>query len=552
VDLADVAPFVAVLLGGTPCSSCAGDTGGGTAPGSPPDGLVDGRDVQSFVDCLLTGDCPTTGVVDCTPGDLSGPGGTPDGVVDLADVAPLVAVLLTGPANADELCRADLGGPAGGPPDGIADGHDIQPLVDCLVHGDCPRRGGPTLIDNTFYLHGSIVDALDPDASATPRLQLQYNRARYYDLRHGRWLQRDPTGYTDGGNLYEAFGGNPGRFADPMGLWIAERLAELLKLKGGITIGDIMALGEEMHADPAKQIGNLTESETELLRLLGGAEYGSAFTEETLNAGLKGEANRRFAGLAEPYRYRAMATLATRRRLLWALAFNAPSFADYVTDTYRLWRDVNPVTFFGERGYEIASGEEGLTGQRVSRVGAAAEAVVYVALGYAAKTLPAAVTGALGGEVPGALSLGPGGPTGASSGSGARIPTRAPVGNRSAEPMSLEGGPGSIGTSEAGGQLCFPWAKSRNAFDLSTAGRTGRQARLRELVDDTNVSSGDRGWIRQELNSIARGKRTYIRVPPGKNLAHRRGYRAKEGFSYEYSDLQDIDLHLLQHKYEGY
>jgi len=31
VDLADVNPFVAVLLGGSPCSPCAGDTGGRTA-----------------------------------------------------------------------------------------------------------------------------------------------------------------------------------------------------------------------------------------------------------------------------------------------------------------------------------------------------------------------------------------------------------------------------------------------------------------------------------------------------------------------------------------
>ena len=34
---------------------------------------------------------------------------------------------------------------------------------------------------------------------------VQYSRARYYAPAHSRWLQRDPTGYTDGGNLYEAF-----------------------------------------------------------------------------------------------------------------------------------------------------------------------------------------------------------------------------------------------------------------------------------------------------------------------------------------------------------
>jgi len=46
---------------------------------------------------------------------------------------------------------------------------------------------------------------------------VQYSRARYYEPKHGRWLQRDPTGYTDGGNLYESFGGNTLRFVDPFG-----------------------------------------------------------------------------------------------------------------------------------------------------------------------------------------------------------------------------------------------------------------------------------------------------------------------------------------------
>ena len=99
-------------------------------------------------------------------------------------------------------------------------------------------------------------------------------------------------------------------------------------------------------------------------------------------------------------------------------------------------------------------------------------------------------------------------------------------------------------------------------------GRSGKQARLRELADDPNVSSADRGWIRQEINQIERGKRKTIRVPgsprkqvingqeyggnSGKVLAHRRGYEARKGFGYEHSDLQDKVLHKLQHKHEGY
>jgi RHS repeat-associated protein len=46
---------------------------------------------------------------------------------------------------------------------------------------------------------------------------LQDFRARKYVPAHGRWLQRDPMGYADGTNLYEAFGSNPTANVDPMG-----------------------------------------------------------------------------------------------------------------------------------------------------------------------------------------------------------------------------------------------------------------------------------------------------------------------------------------------
>lgn len=83
-------------------------------------------------------------------------------------------------------------------------------------------------------------------------------------------------------------------------------------------------------------------------------------------------------------------------------------------------------------------------------------------------------------------------------------------------------------------------------------GRAGKQARLRELADDANVSSADRGWIKQEMNQIERGKRTNIRNPPGKDLAHERGREAAKGYDYSNSNLQDRSLHKTQHKYDDY
>lgn len=82
-------------------------------------------------------------------------------------------------------------------------------------------------------------------------------------------------------------------------------------------------------------------------------------------------------------------------------------------------------------------------------------------------------------------------------------------------------------------------------------GRSGRQAKLKSLVDDVQASSADRGWIKQEMNQIDRGKRSGIRNPPGKQLAHERGREAAKGFSYEYSNLQNTADHRAQHKYDN-
>ncbi|WP_205749439.1 polymorphic toxin type 8 domain-containing protein [Desulfopila sp. IMCC35008] len=43
-------------------------------------------------------------------------------------------------------------------------------------------------------------------------------------------------------------------------------------------------------------------------------------------------------------------------------------------------------------------------------------------------------------------------------------------------------------------------------------------------------------------------------TPPltGKELAHAKGKRAKDGYGYEHSNIQDADLHKIEHKYEGY
>jgi hypothetical protein len=83
-------------------------------------------------------------------------------------------------------------------------------------------------------------------------------------------------------------------------------------------------------------------------------------------------------------------------------------------------------------------------------------------------------------------------------------------------------------------------------------GRSGKQQRLRELAQDPKTSSTDRAWIKQDIKAIEEGKRKSIRNPPGKDLAHERGREAAKGYGYEHSNLQDRDLHRLQHRYDNY
>ncbi len=83
------------------------------------------------------------------------------------------------------------------------------------------------------------------------------------------------------------------------------------------------------------------------------------------------------------------------------------------------------------------------------------------------------------------------------------------------------------------------------------AGRTGRQERLRDIVNDPKAGKADKGWVKQEINQIDRGKRTSIRNPPGKVLAHERGREAAKGYSYKHTNLQNQIDHRNQHRYDN-
>ena len=143
------------------------------------DGDIDGADWVSFQNCFATTDAA------CLLAHDFDVAGASDGAIDLDDWAGF------------EECFS---------------GPDTVPGFACSTG----RLANTPPASDQFGLHGRPVDVL-PDGKV-----LMYVRARFYDPEHARWLQRDPTGYTDGNNLYEAFGANATRFTDPMGLEVME------------------------------------------------------------------------------------------------------------------------------------------------------------------------------------------------------------------------------------------------------------------------------------------------------------------------------------------
>lgn len=80
------------------------------------------------------------------------------------------------------------------------------------------------------------------------------------------------------------------------------------------------------------------------------------------------------------------------------------------------------------------------------------------------------------------------------------------------------------------------------------SGRTGKQARLREMANDDKLASHLRGEIKRDINVINRGTRSTIRVPNGYNMAHSTGHPARLGYSYKFSNLDTIAGHRLHHR----
>jgi RHS repeat-associated protein len=82
-------------------------------------------------------------------------------------------------------------------------------------------------IDNTLFFTGSKYDF---------KINLQYNRYRYYSPDLGRFITRDPIGYSSGLNLYEYVWSNPVIYLDPYGLVVQQIIFNAIM---GVIAGDM-------------------------------------------------------------------------------------------------------------------------------------------------------------------------------------------------------------------------------------------------------------------------------------------------------------------------
>ncbi|MEM6328828.1 MAG: RHS repeat-associated core domain-containing protein [Planctomycetota bacterium] len=87
--------------------------------------------------------------------------------------------------------------------------------------------GAPTILDADYALDSTADDGLSDIGNehlftgrrTDPETGLQLNRYRYYHASLGRWVSRDPIGYSGGGmNLFRYVDGMPANATDPGGL----------------------------------------------------------------------------------------------------------------------------------------------------------------------------------------------------------------------------------------------------------------------------------------------------------------------------------------------
>jgi RHS repeat-associated protein len=138
----------------------------------------------------------------------------------------------------ESLTNASLNETLWGLPDHLGSVRDVVDDAGTLrIHKDFNSFGN-VIDEDHFNASGSAVTASQTGyvqlafgftgALFDAALSLQYNRARWYDAKVGRWINEDPIGFagTDA-NLYRYVGNSPTMYTDPSGL------VEIIEVPGG-------------------------------------------------------------------------------------------------------------------------------------------------------------------------------------------------------------------------------------------------------------------------------------------------------------------------------
>ena len=101
------------------------------------------------------------------------------------------------------------------------------------------------------------------------------------------------------------------------------------------------------------------------------------------------------------------------------------------------------------------------------------------------------------------------------------------------------------------GPLPFGGLRRRAVPPSSSGPVVTREARLRELANDPNLSAADRGWIENQVKQAERPNQPIptVKNPPGTDLRHPPGRANAQGFDYKETELQTRELHRRQHRY---
>ncbi len=119
------------------------------------------------------------------------------------------------------------------------------------------------------------------------------------------------------------------------------------------------------------------------------------------------------------------------------------------------------------------------------------------------------------------------------------------------------------------GKAIAPIVTSKLTKSKGNTGRSGKQARLKEMMNDPKVSSADRGWLKNDARHIKTGNKNNLRIPrngrksPGRKkvdkgyeLAHPNDAPASSGQSYKGSKLKNhadhkVETKIHQHRYRN-